>query len=529
MSKSFKALFKVSLSQSFDFRRKDKVKNASLIVPLVLIFVFGLFLSSVYSFIFSIALYESNQPDKMNLVLYAMAGLSSMLALVNGITKVKGTLFGGNDYDLLASLPISKKSIIFVKLASLYLMQVFYTIIFVLPASLIITVLGKHPLWLVDGLLLILFSPIVPLLLAGILGVMMGFISDRFKFGNIISVLFYVVFLGAIMYSSFILNTSGNGEEVDVSGILRLLNIFGWFNPTTKLLSLEFVILPHLIYIVLNVCLLVGTIWLFAQCYDSIHFLMTATRSHQKYVEKEIKQKGQFKALLTMDFKRYFSSKMYLLNTITGGIMATLFIVIMVVTFQSIDDPDAVIVLNKMAPFFVLLIVWCSGMSVPSAVAINFEGKTMWQMKSLPISYKQYSMSKILMSYIILAPFVLIASSVLTVFMEKSIINIITTFILPQIYLFSMSCIAYWINTMFYKLKWSSETEAVKNSAGMLISMLIDFAYTVMLCIVIVVPGLFGYFFVGAILAMLIVLVITISFYIVVRKTCVHNLSRIEV
>ncbi|MDE5856646.1 MAG: hypothetical protein K2H06_06330, partial [Anaeroplasmataceae bacterium] len=264
MSKSFKALFKVSLSQSFDFRRKDKAKNASLIVPLILIFVFGLFLSTVYSFIFSIALYESNEPNKMNLVLYAMAGLSSMLALVNGITKVKGTLFGGNDYDLLASLPISKKSIIFVKLASLYLMQVFYTIIFVLPAALIITILGKHPLWLVDGLLLILFSPIVPLLLAGILGVIMGFISDHFKFGNIISVLFYVVFLGAIMYSSFILNTSGNGEEMDVSGILRLLNIFGWFNPSTKLLSLEFVILPHLIYILLNICLLVGIIWLFA-------------------------------------------------------------------------------------------------------------------------------------------------------------------------------------------------------------------------------------------------------------------------
>ncbi|MDE5546956.1 MAG: hypothetical protein K2I88_05780 [Anaeroplasmataceae bacterium] len=529
MSKSFKSLFKVSLSQSFDFRRKDKAKNASILVPLILIFIFGTLLSAIYSFIFSITLYSSEYKSQMNIVLYAMAGLSSLLALVTGVTKVKGTLFGGNDYDLLASLPVSKKSIIFVKLISLYLMQTFYTIIFVLPATLIVTILGKQPLWLLDGVLLILFSPIIPLFFAGVFGTIVSFISDRFRFGNIISVIFYIAFLGVVMYSSFILNSSGNGDEMDVSGILNLLNIFGWFNPATKLLTLNYLILPQVIYGVLNLCLLGGMIWLFAHCYDSIHFLMTATKSHQKYVEKNIKQKGQFMALLALDFKRYFSSKMYLLNTITGGVMSILCLVIMIVTFRSIDNPEAITILNQIAPFFVLLIVWCIGMSVPSAVAINFEGKTMWQMKSLPINYKQYAKSKILMSYLILAPFVLIASCVLTIFTEKNFINIFTAFVLPQIYLFSMSCIAFWINSMFYKLKWSNETEAVKNSAGMLISMLIDFAYTAVLCVVLILPGILGYFFIGAILTLCIVSVVAISFYVIVKKTCCRNINIIEV
>ncbi|MDE6408312.1 MAG: hypothetical protein K2K48_07585 [Anaeroplasmataceae bacterium] len=529
MSKSFKALFKVSLSQSFDFRRKDKAKNASILVPLILIFIFGLFLSTIYSFIFSIGLYSAGYVEKINLVLYAMAGLSSMLALVTGITKVKGALFGGYDYDLLASLPIAKKNIIFVKFISLYLMQAFYTFIFVFPATMIVTILGKNPLWVLDGFLLIVFTPIVPLFLAGLLGTLVSFISDRFKFGNIISIIFYIAFLGAVMYSSFIMNSSNSGDEMDVTGILNLLNVFGWFNPSTKLFSLNYVILPHLIYVAANLCLLGAMVWLFARCYDSIHFLMTATRSHQKYVEKDIKQKGQFKALLILDFKRYFSSKMYLLNTMTGGVISILCLVVMIVTFQSIDDPQAIVILNQIAPFFVLLIVWCIGMSVPSAVAINFEGKTMWQMKSLPISYKLYAKSKIVMSYLILAPFVLIASSVLTAFMEKNFINIFTAFVLPQIYLFSMCSIAFWINSVFYKLKWSNETEAVKNSAGMLISMLIDFVYTALLCVVLIIPGIFGYFFVGAILTILIVLIVAISFYSIVRKTCSRNINAIEV
>lgn len=529
MSQSFKALFKVSLSQSFDFRRKDKAKNASIIVPLVLIFIFGLLLSTVYSFIFGFGLYETGYQDKLNLVLYAMAGLSSMLALVNGITKVKGVLFGGNDYDLLASLPISKKSIIFVKLISLYLMQVFYTIIFVLPSMVIITVLGRQPLWILDGILLILFSPILPLLLAGALGTLMGFISDRFKFGNLLSVLFYIVFLGAVMYSSFTLNSTGGGEEVDVTGILQLLTIFSWFNPSTKLLGLQIYILPHLIYIVSNMCLLIGTVWIFAHCYDSVHFLMTASKSHQKYVEKNVKQKGKLKALLLLDFKRYFSSKMYLLNTITGGVVSILCIVVMIASFQAVDDPEALSILTQISPYFVLLIVWCVGMAVPSAVAINFEGKTMWQMKSLPISYKEYSLSKIILSYCVLAPFVLISSSVLTIFIEKNFLNIFMTFVLPQIYLFSMCCIGFWINTKFYKLKWSNETEAVKNSSGMLISMLIDFVYSIILFAVVLVPGILGYFFIGAILAMVIATGIAIASFIVVRNTCEKNINRIEI
>ena len=82
---------------------------------------------------------------------------------------------------------------------------------------------------------------------------------------------------------------------------------------------------------------------------------------------------------------------------------------------------------------------------------------------------------------------------------------------------------------MFYKLKWSNETEAVKNSAGMLISMLIDFIYTIVLCVALIIPGLFGYFFVGAILSILIVLIVAISFYNIVIKTCYRNISAIEV
>ncbi|MDE7264166.1 MAG: hypothetical protein K2N64_05855 [Anaeroplasmataceae bacterium] len=529
MSKSFKALLKVSLAQSFDFRRKDKIKNASLLIPLALIFISGAFISTLYSLVFGLALVSADGKAYLDLILYAMAGIASMLAIVTGMTKVKGALFGGNDYDLLASMPISKKSIIFVKFFSLYLMQAFYTVIIVLPSTIVITILGQQPIWLLDGILLILFTPVLPLFFAGIIGLFIGLFSDRFKFGNIISILFYIIFLGAVMYSSFSLNRIGNQEEQNISGIIHSLTIFGWINPSTKLLGLDYVILPRLFYVVVNFIGLGFMIWIFAKGYDYFHFLMTSTRSSQVYVEKSTKQKGQFKALLYLDFKRYFSSKMYLMNTITGGVMCVLCIVVMIVSFQSIQNPETITILNEISCYFVLIVTWCVGMAVPSAVAINFEGKTMWQMKSLPIQFKQYSLSKILMSYLVLAPFVLVSSVVLTIYVKKTILTIFVTILLPQIYLFSMCCLGFLINTYFYKLKWTNETEAVKNSAGMLISMLVDLFYTGILCIAFIVPGFLGYYVIGAILSLVVVIAMSFLFYFLVSKTCEHNIGAIEV
>ncbi|MCI9652729.1 MAG: hypothetical protein HFG91_00055 [Acholeplasmatales bacterium] len=528
MSKPGLALLKVSLSQSFDFRKKDKIKNVSMLVPIILIFIGGCLLASIYSFFFSFILLDSKNGEQLHKVLYAMAGIASLLGIVTGFTKVKGTLFGGNDYDMLASLPIPKRNIIFVKLFSLYLIQFFYTAIFVLPATGIVAFMGKQPLWLLDGLLLLILSPVFPLFIAGSLGILIGLISDRFRFGNVITVLFYIVFLMAIMYSSFLMNSGGGTEEYDIIGLLRLLSIMGWINPFSKLLTLEMIGVNQALYIASTLILLTGMIYLFARCYDYYHVLMTSTRTSIKYVQKMQKRRGQFKALFFLDVKRYFTSKMYLLNTITGGIMCILVTAIMFFSFKTVKDPEAMTIFKEIAPYMVLIVVWCVGMAVPSAVSINMEGKTMWQIKTLPISYKQYALSKVLLSYLVLAPFVLISSILLTIFTGFTLASAIVNFILPQVYILSMSLLGLLVNSYFYKLKWSNETEAVKNSSGMLISMVLDFAYTGILCVLLLVPGLLGFYLLGAIVAILFVIGMAILFYILVLKLSVSSIEHIE-
>ena len=114
MSNTFLPLFKTNLKISFDFRGKKQ--KASMLSVLLLILIGGMALSAIYSFIFIMAQQETNSP--IIGVLFAMSGFASLLALTTTIPKVKTTLFGGNDYDMLAAMPIPKREILFVKFFS---------------------------------------------------------------------------------------------------------------------------------------------------------------------------------------------------------------------------------------------------------------------------------------------------------------------------------------------------------------------------------------------------------------------------
>ena len=133
MSNSFLPLFKTNLKIAFDFRgKKQKTTMLSL---LLIILLGGMALSALYSFALIMAAEESNAP--ISNVLFVMAGFASLLALTTTIPKVKTTLFGGNDYDMLASMPIPKREILFVKFFSLYLVEFFYTVIILLPEGVV--------------------------------------------------------------------------------------------------------------------------------------------------------------------------------------------------------------------------------------------------------------------------------------------------------------------------------------------------------------------------------------------------------
>lgn len=126
-------LLKVQILQTFRFGRskKEKKKAIPFLTLLLLVVLLGLVFSGFYSFVFMQMAIELNLD--MRLIVFAFAGFASILNISTTVMNTKTTLFGASDYDLLASLPISKPTIIAVKLVSIYLVELLYSAIILLP------------------------------------------------------------------------------------------------------------------------------------------------------------------------------------------------------------------------------------------------------------------------------------------------------------------------------------------------------------------------------------------------------------
>ena len=501
MSNTFLPLFKTNLKIAFDFRgKKHKMSMLSL---LVLITLLGMAASAFYAFVFIMAASETNTP--LIDVLYTMAGFASLLALSTTIPKVKTTLFGGNDYDMLASMPIPKKEILFVKFFSLYLVEFFYTVIITLPAGVLCFIFDNNIVYLIHTILMLFLVPVFPLLLACLVGTFISVVADRSRFGNVLSVLFYVIFI-VVIFSSSMMTSSGTTESME-----PLFDLFKWFNPTNVILDINIPVINYVIYAGVNLIVLAGVIGLLTFFYDYIHDLLSTARTSKTSKKQELKVNTPFKSLMKLELKKYFTSKGYLMNTITGGVLSVVMIAIMTITL--LTDEEMAGLIDAFRPYLAYLslaIILMVGLTTPAASAISMEGKNMWVIKSTPIDYKKFLKSKVWLSEIVMAPFALIASILVMVIIKNDIIGLIVTLLLPQLYLLSMNYISLILNTRFYKFNWSNEMEVVKQSKCVVFVMLIDFVYTIVVAALLIGLGAVVNVLVGAIASIVFCLLMVI-------------------
>lgn len=506
------SLLKVSFLQTFDFRKSTKHsksnKDMSFIVLFSIVLVVGLALSFFYACSL-MGLADLYDIDRIKIV-YSMVGLGSILAIVTSVMKVKTTLFAGNDYDMLASLPLKKSVIISAKFLSLYLTELFYCFLLIFPASLLYMINTKEVFFVFEMLLLILFSPILPLIISSVIGVLISLISDRFKFGNIISVFLFIGFMVVVIYSSMLLqsvDSTGDYQSIDT-----MFDTLIWINPSTKILQIINVTgLNLLAYVGINLVSLVIAIVLLGTLYDYIHLILTSTSSNVKYVEKDLKPQKQFKALFFMDVKRYVSSKAYLLNTIMSGVMCIIIVVVMQLSLSGIDEPDVVQIIQAFGPIYVVIMLFMIGIATPSSCAINVEGKNFWLIKTMPISYKKYCFSKILLSLLFLSPFVLVSSFIVVFTTTNSPLVIVGIFLFPQLFLLGISTLGIVVNSHFSKIKWTNEIEAVKNSKSVVLSMLCCFLLSIVFALLYL-----GLGYINEILGFVVSLVYLLTFLVVV-------------
>ena len=179
MSNTFR-LVKIYLMNNMGINRLvhqkgGKLKAAGLLVGFVLLGILLLGASFFYSYMLAAAF---SMMDMLRVLPALMMAVSSLMSLVTTIYKAGSVLFSFKDYDLVMSLPVSQKSVVASRILILYLMNELFAVVILLP-MMVVYAMAARPglLFYLVFLLTLLCVPLLPVVLASVIGVMVSILS----------------------------------------------------------------------------------------------------------------------------------------------------------------------------------------------------------------------------------------------------------------------------------------------------------------------------------------------------------------
>ncbi len=407
----------------------------------------------------------------------------SILMLVFTIFKSGAVLFSVKDYDMLISLPVSKAAIVISRFFTMYVHNILVSLIILIPGIGTYIYYERPELsFYTICLISILFLPLLPLTIASIIGAIITAISSRMKNKNIVEIVLSLGLCFGLLYAETVLGKKS--QEMTPAMMQDLVTFFndkikqvylpaGWFGEAINGNITSFVLLilgPILVFGVF--ALIVG------KHFQNICSSINAISAKNNYKLEALKENSITKALLKKEFKRYFSSSVYVTNTLIGYILSgVMCILILIVGKETVLNKMGLGMLgNQVDSFFPFIISLMFGVMSITASSISMEGKNLWQIKILPIRSIYVYNSKILLNLIIASPFYIISVVALILAVKPTGQNMLFMIVLPLCYIVFSAVLGITINLHFPNFNWENEAVPVKQGMSTLLTMIISLA-----------------------------------------------------
>lgn len=482
--KNIKNLSKIYFLEVFStfskmFNKRNKNKKSSLLTFVGVGALVCYLFATIYFMYFSFA--KSLQPyNKEQYVLLIAFYYFSIILLITTAFSIQGYFFKRKDFNLLGALPIKNYEIVASKLVSLILLSYFYEIFFFMP--IIVVMLVLKTLNVVGTIYIILgslFLPFFALLLSIIIGLIINFLSTKFKKSSWTNLLVTFVIFIVIFVAFYFLNAQINTIILTGDVPIYVYFVIPTNIPLFKAIQTNSV-LWFLLFVLSNIVSLVLAIILLAVAYKNLK--QQKVKKAKKVKENttiSYKQKPVLLSLISQEWKSYFNSSIYVFNTVFSMIL--LFIASIVVTVLYFTGSEIFTVFTKDVIEIALILIFVStaSLSVTTNVSISLEGSKLGLKKSLPISFKQVVISKYLLNILTMMPFITISYLTLLPVLISYKVNIISYFallILPLLLLSVCSLFGLLINLKYPKLEFTNETEVVKQSLSVMISVFSNMA-----------------------------------------------------
>ncbi len=485
-----KSLLKAIMSQDmnlFKYKTKNTKKQNKIMFPLLLAIIFMCSIGVYYNLI-GIELHKINLTYIM--LTFAVI-IPTIFILVEGIYKSQSILFETKDNDLLFSLPISKSKIVFVRIFKLLIFQYLYSLLFVLPGIIIYAHLENPNInFYIISFIMTILIPIIPTIISSFFGLLIKKISTKFKTKKLAQTILTLIFFLIFFYLSLNMNNLIENMIKNATTINNILSRIYYPVGLYINLILKFNFIELLKLIIINLIPLLIFIYITSKYYFKIITKSKETITKPNNTKIKIKRNQKLKSLIIKELKKYFSSNVYMFNTLIGLILIIIITIGMCINLEGLikvitdneeigmSIQDIKILLPKI---FLAVIVFTSCLTSITSSSISIEGRTINISKSLPITTKEIFLSKILFSNILVVSIITLCDIIFIIAFKIKLYDILTILLASITLPTLIAIIGLLINLKYPKMDATSDVEVIKQSASSMISVFLGLIISIIL------------------------------------------------
>lgn len=410
----------------------------------------------------------------------------SFTTFIEGIYKSGSLMFNCKDDQLLLSLPINKRTVLFVRVFKFYIFELVFNSMFLIPIMISYIRWDPNITWtyFLTCFCMLFLLPIIPIVISCFVGMITSSISSKFKYKNIIQIFISLFFMFSILYLSFNSNKVFNFMVNNATNMNNLITKIYYPAFIFAKLVMNFNILDLIIFILINIGILVLSIYILSRFYFKINSrLKTIKTSNNKSSNIDnlvIKTNSSTMALIKKELNTFFNIPVFIINAFFALVLFIIITIVISVKFDSIIPllinelgiTNEIIVNNLSIFIFILILITAYMTSITNSV-ISLEGNNITILKTFPIKVQRILISKVLAALLITTPVLLSGNIVLLIKFKISIIESLLIIILSILIPLVSHFIGIIINLQYPKLDFENTTEVIKQSTSSFISVMI--------------------------------------------------------
>ena len=402
---------------------------------------------------------------------FAIGALSAFaLSFIGSVFTAQQQLFNARDNELLLAMPIPPRLILGSRMATLLVLNYALELVMLIPVGIVWGMnVGFSATGLVGFVVCLILLPLLVLTFTCLIAWILAAVSSRMRNKTIITMALYLLFLAAYFYiymnfSNLLNELVANGAAL-AGGMSAVYPIyaFGQAAAAGDLLAMGgfalCCIIPFaIVYIIL-----------------SAGFLSVTTRRPAAkklvYRERRLAVSSASSALFKKELAHFGSNGMYILNASMGSILTIAAAIALIIYRDTVSAVLALLPEGWTSALMVMALCFLCGTDVISAPSISLEGKTLWLLKSLPVTPRVILMSKVKTHVAVALPVTLIASVCCILALTMTPLECALVIVIPALMTLFGALLGVVVNLRFPKFDYINETAVIKNSMAVMITM----------------------------------------------------------